>query len=162
MSDKTLQRLLDRTEAIDVVYRYATSIDTRDWELHRSIFTDEIESDFSTLGGGASAGAVALTADAWVDGLKALMPGFAATQHSMTNPRVTIDGDAATVVMYMQAEHYLIDGNGEPQFWSIAGYYTDQLVRRGDTWKIRKVQLTVTWQRGDQAIMGIAMERAAG
>lgn len=162
MSDRTLQWLLDRTEAVDVVYRYATSIDTRDWELHRSIFTDEMESDFSSLGSGTAPQPTSMSADAWVDGLKALMPGFEATQHSMTNPRVSIDGDEATVVMYMQAEHYLLDDEGEREFWSIGGYYTDRLVRSGDSWKIRSVRLTVTWQRGDQAIMATAMQRAAG
>lgn len=161
MSDRTLQWLLDRAEAVDVVYRYATSIDTRDWDLHRSIFTDEMESDFSSLGGGEGPQPTSMTADAWVDGLKALMPGFAATQHSMTNPRVAIDGDVATVQMYMQAEHLLVHDDGQPEFWSIGGYYTDDLVRSGETWKIRKVRLTVTWQRGDQAIMATAMRRAA-
>ncbi len=43
----------DRTQICETVYRYATGIDTRDWDLYRSIFSDEVEIDVS-LGTGRS------------------------------------------------------------------------------------------------------------
>ena len=38
----------DNTEITRRVYEYAYGIDTRDWDLYRSIFADEITTDFSS------------------------------------------------------------------------------------------------------------------
>jgi hypothetical protein len=48
-----LQFLFDRADISDVHLRYATEVDTRDWPLFRSCFTDEIENDSSSLAGGS-------------------------------------------------------------------------------------------------------------
>src|ERR1700687_1442462 len=52
MDDSKLQLLLDRAEISDVQLRYATGLDSRDWPLFRSCFTDEIETDFTSVFGG--------------------------------------------------------------------------------------------------------------
>ncbi len=39
MRDKDLKHLVDRAEISDVVHRYATAIDRRDWALLESCFT---------------------------------------------------------------------------------------------------------------------------
>ena len=141
----------DTYEAITRLrYTYAVSIDTRNWPLHRSIYTDEITMDFTSYSGGA--GASVMTADAWVTGLKPLFTGLSATQHVMTNPLVAVDGRRATQRMYMKAEHFLIDDDGQGEF-AIGGYYDDTLVQTGDGWRIDGVTLTVLWRRGDPAIM---------
>ena len=46
-----------------------------------------------------------MSADDWAATLVPLFTGLAATQHSMTNPLTTVEGDAATVAMSMQAHH---------------------------------------------------------
>jgi len=43
IDENQLQFLLDRAAISDVLIRYATGVDTRDWPLLRSCFTDEIE-----------------------------------------------------------------------------------------------------------------------
>ena len=94
-------------------YQYAVGIDTRDWQLHRSIYVDEIEMDFTSYSGGD--GPTRMPADAWVAGLKPLFEGLSATQHVMTNPLIELDGQTATQRMYMKAEHFLIeDGEKGP------------------------------------------------
>jgi hypothetical protein len=42
----------------------------------------------------------------------------------------------------MQARHF---NEGQPT-WDMGGYYTYNLVRTGDSWKIPKYTLTVTWE----------------
>jgi len=41
IDENQLQFLLDRVAISDVQLRYATSVDTRDWPLLRTCFTDE-------------------------------------------------------------------------------------------------------------------------
>jgi hypothetical protein len=139
----------DRTEIVETVYCYATGIDTRDWALYRSIFTDEIEVDFSSYDGNSPR---RVRADDWVKGVQPLFRGLDATQHTMTNPRVRIEGERATCVMYMQAVHFLANREGDAEF-TLGGYYTDQLVKTAHGWKLCGVKLTVLWSRGNRAIM---------
>jgi hypothetical protein len=147
--------LEDRVAVLETVYKYALGIDTRDWGLYRSIFTDDIEVDFLSYDGQTVG---RLKADDWVERLKPLFSGLAATQHILTNPIVTFDERGATCRIYMQAEHFLIDDNGNTNF-AIGGYYTNRFVIQGDHWLITSVTLTVLWRRGDPEIMVKAFEK---
>ena len=148
----------DRTEIVETIYCYATGVDTKDWALYRSIFTDEVEIDFSSFD--PSNLARRLKADEWVAGVRVLFTGLDATQHSMTNPRVAIDGEHATCIMYMQAAHFLQNNEGDNEF-TIGGFYTDRLVRTVHGWKLSGVKLTVSWSRGNKHIMTLAAQRGA-
>lgn len=148
----------DYMEVCDLKYRYAAGIDTRDWDLYRSIFTDTVDIDFSSYHGRPAA---TMPADEWVAGVQPLFTGLVATQHSMTNPRVEVEGDRATMRMYMQAEHVL-DSDDPSAWFTIGGYYTDQLERTGAGWKLSAVTLTVFWRRGRPDIMEQAVARSHG
>jgi len=128
-------------------YEYAFGIDTRDYGLFRSVFTDQVTMDFSSYSGRP---ATTLSADDWVASAATLFDSLDATQHSMTNPLVDVvnGGSTATQRMAMQAAHFL---NGVE--FTIGGWYHDELVRTDDGWKIAAVTLNVTWRRGDESIM---------
>lgn len=147
----------DFAAVCDLKYRYATGIDTRDWALYRSIFSDTVDIDFSSYSGRPAA---TMTADAWVGGVQPLFTGLAATQHSMTNPRVEVEGDQAILRMYMQAEH-ILDHDDPTGWFTIGGYYTDRAVRTGAGWKLSAVTLTVFWRRGRFDIMEQAAARGS-
>ena len=97
-----------RAEAADelavcrTLYDFAAAIDTRDWDLYRSVFTDEIDLDYSSYRPG-SAGRI--RADDWVERGRVLFTGLDASQHCLFNPRVTVNGSAAEVFVYIRAEH---------------------------------------------------------
>lgn len=138
-------------------YEYALGIDTRDWVLYRSIFTDRITMDFSDYSGQPGA---EMSADEWVDSCKLLFMGLDSTQHVMSNPIVDVDGKSARLRMYMKAEHFLeVDGSQEG--YAIGGYYDDRLVRTPWGWKISAVTLKLFWRRGNQDIMAAAAARGA-
>jgi len=147
----------DHHSIVRRVYEYAYGIDTRDWDLYRSIFTDEVEMDFSSYNGTKGS---TMSADAWVAGCRTLFTGLQATQHSMSNPLVEVDGNRARCRMYMQAEHFLANEQGSFDF-AIGGYYDDRLIRTIDGWKIRAVTLNVFWSRGNRHIMQLAAEIGA-
>jgi hypothetical protein len=149
----------NRLNVAETVYRYAYAVDTRDFPHYRSLFAEQVACDFTSFQGGEP---MVLSADQWVAGTRSLFDQLAATQHSMTNPLVTIDGDTATCRMYVQAHHvYQAD---DPESWyTIGGYYDDTLVRSADGpvgWLLTGVTLTVLWRRGDPGIMALAADAA--
>ncbi len=154
-ADPGLQHLLDREAIRETVYRYATGIDTRDWELYRSILADPVRIDFSSWNGRPAADTAA---DDWVAGVRVLFTGLDATQHSMSNPIVEVDGDRAVCTVYMQAAHFLHSDRGDDSF-TIGGHYRDTLIRTGEGWRIDGVTLTVTWRRGNEGVMTRGVER---
>ena len=156
--EKTLQEMLDR-EAITLLSRnYAMGIDMRNWALYRSIFTDEIESDFSSWSGGEPAW---LSADQWVAGVRGGLSGFQATQHMIVPYTIEFtSSDEAISTAYMYAQHFLPNDKGDNWLW-IGGHYTNRAVRTGGGWKFNRVQLTVTWTAGNRHIFELARERWA-
>lgn len=151
----TLEVLLDRAAISDVVNRYATGIDRRDWVLYRSCFADEAVFDFVSWSGGEPRH---LRADDWVLGVQGGLSGFDATQHISSNHVHQIDGDSATCVSYMNALHYIVE-DGNRQMQAIGGYYTNDFKRIAGEWRIVACKLTVTWEMGDRALFEIARER---
>ena len=100
-----------------------------------------------------------MSADNWMAGVVPLFTGLAATQHSMTNPLVAVDGDSAAISMYVQA-HHIYDPQDPASWYTVGGFYDDTLVRVDSRWLLTDVHLTVTWRAGDPAIMELA--RVAG
>ncbi len=125
--------ILDRFEIIDVFNRYATGVDRRDKDVYRACFTDELEVDVM----GESMG---LTADAWVDQAFSAVGAFEKTQHIITNHTITVNGDEADAVAYLQALHF----NKENK-WSVWGYYSNKFVRTSEGWKINSMKLIMEW-----------------
>ena len=147
----------DHQAICEVRYRYALGLDTRDWELYRSIFVDDVEIDFSSFSGESGG---TLRADDWVATCRVFFTGLDASQHVMTNPMVTVDGDRAHCRMYMTADHYFANDQGGDRF-VIGGYYDDRLIRTGDAWLLEAVTLTMFWQRGNRQVMELAAARGA-
>jgi hypothetical protein len=147
----------DYNEIVRRRYEYAQGIDTRDFALLRSIFTDEITMDFQDYSGQPAS---KMKADDWVAGCKVLFTGLDSTQHVMTNPIVDINGDEATCRMYMKAEHFLQNDQGDDDF-ALGGYYIDQLKKIEERWTICAVTLKIFWNRGNRHIMGMAAARGA-
>ena len=152
--EQQLQLLTDRAEISDVLHRYATGLDMREWALYRSIFTDEVDIDFSSIG--MPAGRV--RADDWAESARVLFAGFDATQHLSANHVHNIRGDEATCTSYMRAEHFVINAEGE-NYYTMGGYYTNRLERTAEGWKLCGITLTVTWNRGNRHVLRLAARR---
>lgn len=149
MSDKSVQEQLaalqDRSSIIDVVCKFAVSIDRRRWDDLASCFAEEIE--LNTIRTGRW---VRMELPEVITVLRRAFESYTATQHISANHQVTIDGDSAVVWSTLNATHYLA-GATEGAFQQQVGYYEYHLVRdRG--WRITKVEQFPHWQRGNQAI----------
>ncbi len=79
--------LVDQAEVCRTLYQFAAGIDMRDWDLYRSVFTEEIDVDYSSYRPGSAA---RMTADAWVARAKALFTGLDASQSIACTTRASI------------------------------------------------------------------------
>lgn len=146
-----------RAAITDVQHRYALGIDTRDWDLYRSVFVERVRFDFTAWHGGA---AEELAADEWVARVRARLSGFDGTQHQMSNHIVTPHERGVTCLTYIIARHYLrIDGTHHVQ--AIGGYYTNELITERGEWRIAQCRLSVVWTEGDRALFDKAAQRWA-
>ena len=91
MDSIDVQRISDELEIAALLNRYARAVDTKDWALYRSVFTDDAYVDYS------SAGVVAGTRDEVADWLSQAFTAIAMSMHYITNVETEIDGDTATV-----------------------------------------------------------------
>jgi hypothetical protein len=140
-----LQALWDRAQIIDLMHRYATAVDSKDWTTLRSLFTDEIGAEMVGLKADLDI-PVNTTAERWIEVISRGLAQYSVTQHSMSNHRIELDGDQAACTTYVIARHLIPDGKGGHAIFDVGGYYANEMERAGDDWKIRKWKLVGTWE----------------
>jgi 3-phenylpropionate/cinnamic acid dioxygenase small subunit len=122
----------DRQDIADVLLRYATGIDRRDWALFRTAFTDDCELDYGEIGTWSGVDAVTK----FMDDAHA-MAGH--TMHRLTNQAIAVDGDRAEARTYVDGLIMAADnGSGV----NAVGFYDDELVRTADGWRITRRRFT--------------------
>jgi 3-phenylpropionate/cinnamic acid dioxygenase small subunit len=141
MDQKKLQLLYDRMEIIDTINRYATSVDTRDWDLFLTCYTDEMNADMVSIGFSEP---MDMPAKEFLEIIKGAVDPFESTQHIISNHVIDIDGDNATCVCYLQAQHFRQDDTGAYALL-IGGYYANNLIRTPAGWRINKYKVVKTW-----------------
>ncbi len=159
MTDARIHLLLDRADISQVLHSYATAIDTRDWDLLATCFTEDLEADFRDFGGRE----VVKGRDVWLEIIKGTIQGLDATHHLTANHVHQIDGDTATLTAYLQALHRLDTARSDPEY-TVGGYYTCEMVRTdreaaNGGWRMRRYALNVTWHRGNRDILRQAQRR---
>jgi len=145
MTDQeTLQGLMDRAEICEVLYNYATGCDQKDEKLFRSIWADEVTVD--GVGGiyGESKPAT-LSADKWASLLIRRLSKYAVTQHVMLNPEIEVNGDQAKSVVYMQCRLFAQGWKQGDPIYDMGGFYTHNLIRTAQGWRIKSYCLHITW-----------------
>lgn len=133
MSEEQLhafQNLIDRSEIDDLLIRYATAVDTKDWDLWETCFTDDAFVDYESAGGIKGKRP---EVRAWLE--KTLLM-FPMTQHVVGNRVVEIDGDSATARSVFYNPMGLPQGDAPNILFFDGGYYNDKLIKTQDGWKI--------------------------
>jgi 3-phenylpropionate/cinnamic acid dioxygenase small subunit len=122
----------DRQDISELLVRYATGIDRRDWPLFRTVFTDDCELDYGEIGTWQGVDAVT----DFMDKTHA-MAGH--TLHRLTNQVIAVDGDNATARTYIDAVIMFGDNQAGVNAW---GFYDDEVVRTADGWRIARRRFT--------------------
>ena len=135
----------DRDELVELISRYANMPDSRNWDdLPRSVLCDEFTCDFSSLG----VPVATVRRDDWCRRSQQAFAGWTATHHAITNHRIEVDGDRATIRAHVRAEHWAPAevAAGGPNCWLVVGFYDNVAVRTPAGWRLQSVTLTATHQ----------------
>ncbi len=125
----------DRQDISELLVRYATGIDRRDWPLFRTVFTDDCELDYGEIGAWNGVGAVTN----FMEQAHA-MAGH--TLHRLTNQAITVDGDKAAARTYVDALIMAGDNRTGGTGVNGIGFYDDEIVRTPDGWRIARRRFT--------------------
>jgi ketosteroid isomerase-like protein len=131
-----IQEISDRLDIQALVHKYARAVDTRDWDLWRSLFTDDAVVDYS------SAGAIAGGRDEVAAWLEQALSAMQMMQHFISNIEAEIDGDTAQV-RAMFYNPMKLPGMDELSY--CGGYYHHTLVRTPDGWRSRAMREENAW-----------------
>ena len=151
--------------AIESYNRYAQGLDTKDWALVRDCFNDEIFIDYGDISAPTGSPELARQADDWMAVLQGVINGFDLTRHTITNHRFDFDG-AIRCTAYLTADHIIFPDPalplaGEQDVVTVIGEYTNTYAPSAGGLKISRSELVINCTRGNVALLGEAMNRAA-
>ena len=131
--DLSAEQLADRQEIVEVIDRYGTALDAKDYDRFRSCFSDDAR---------VSYGGNEHDLDGAVGICEAALSQYEFTQHLLGNYDIDLDGDRATARTYLHASHVKPGGT---EIWIVGGTYIDTLERRDGDWKITARTLDSKW-----------------
>ncbi|MGV0686456.1 nuclear transport factor 2 family protein [Mycolicibacterium thermoresistibile] len=120
----------DIDEIKQLKYRYLRALDTKNWDEFASTLTEDVSGDY-----GESLGSEHTFSDrdSLVNFMRTSLGPEIITEHRVTHPEITVDGDEATGIWYLQDRVIAPDFN----FMLIgAAFYRDRYRRTADGWKI--------------------------
>lgn len=148
--EKELKMLLDKNEIMEVMARYARGADTKNWDMLRATFDDNIS--VSYLGFDPETVMECSADDFVANGSIPVLGKLRASQHVFTNFDISVDGDSALGYMYCRAQHYRPEFARGDSTYEVGGIYCINFVRREDGWKIKKLEANFTWSTGNTGI----------
>ncbi len=158
-----VQLLIDRQDIVDVLTRYATAVDARDYEMLVDVFTDDLvysrarpASAISTAGDyptDADEVNAERGRDRRIERIRWFQRELGPTQHLLGNFRVAVDGDEASTVCAMRAFH-VGTGDNAAVTYEVMGEYHDRLRRTADGWRICERTAVYELETGSTAVYG--------
>jgi hypothetical protein len=123
-----------------VKYRYLRALDTKHWDDFAETLTEDVIGDY-----GSSLGEEHhfTDRDSLVEFMRNAMPASILTEHRVTHPEVTVDGDEATAIWYLQDRVIVPEFN----FMLLgAAFYNDRYRRTPDGWRISATGYNRTYE----------------
>lgn len=139
MTDADVQAVADKLEIQEQLARYARGVDTHDWELWKSVFTDDAVVDYS------QSGILCGARDEVADFLASAFASIPWATHHITNVEIDfVDGDrdrARVRAMFFNPMQLPgVEGSS-----STGGYYHHDFVRTSDGWKSEHLVEEPVW-----------------
>ncbi len=142
--EATLAWLVDRSRISDLLYSFASALDTKNWQEYTGNYADGglIELPDPTSSTGAT---FILHKDQMLELLPKSLGRYSGTHHISTNHQIAIAGDEATSRSYLQAVHVK---SGPKDHWTAGGWYDCRYRRTSAGWKFTHVKLCSVWMSG--------------
>ena len=150
-STSSLTQVADKLAVVDALYRFAAGIDLRDKELLASSLAENAVSDFRPAAAKAGFEYPVIEGRDVIASALSTSLGSLDTTHSVTNARVTIDGDTARMDALVEAQH--VPRNDPARHYLMKNRYDVELARNGDVWVITRNTVDNVWRSGDIAVL---------
>jgi SnoaL-like domain len=109
-----------------VKYRYLRALDTKDWDEFAETLTEDVTGDYGER-------LHFTNRTELVEYMRSSIGPGVITEHRVTHPEITVDGDEAKATWYLQDRVIVVEFN----FMLIgAAFYHDTYRRTSDGWKI--------------------------
>ena len=142
--EEMLETLWNRAEVERVMLNFGRALDTGNWPLYRSCFTDRIQVDFERLTGQPE---VYVDADLWTRFAEVILSPVR-RHHQYSNFNATLDGDRAQAIIYMVSRHWKATDSGSAEYIQ-NGWYENTFQRINGQWKIVRLMHTYQWVSGN-------------
>ena len=133
----TLQDVEDRLAIRDLLLRYGSALDARDWAALRSVFTPTSRALYAGHDTWLESGD---TIVGWIDEMTTHTPW---QHHFLSMQQLALEGDQARATTYLVSSQRTDD---EPaQLVRMLGTYRDVLTRTPQGWRITERRLELGW-----------------
>lgn len=152
-----MSRAADEQEAVRrVVADVAHFIDKKRWVELRSLYADQVSTDYTSLFGGTPQ---KQAGDALIAGWRGVLEKVQ-TQHLLGPILVDSNGETATARCHVRALHRATGAPSGEQ-WEVLGHYVFTLARAGSNWKITAMTLETLLQTGNAKLLAEAAAAAS-
>ena len=131
-----VSRMMDGQAVGELIIRYGSSLDERNWERLATCFVPEVKSVLA--GGPMMNGYEELEA-----AIRFALGAYERTHHHIAGQEAEIDGDVARLRANLIATH-VHDGTT----FVVGGVYREELVRTPQGWRISYHELDALWMEG--------------
>ncbi|GGP13936.1 nuclear transport factor 2 family protein [Nonomuraea glycinis] len=141
----------DKLAVVETLYRYAAGLDLRDRALLASAFADDAVADFGPATRKAGQEYPPVEGKETIAAALSGSLSHLDTTHSLSNPRVSLDGDKAHLEAIVACQHLPEDDHSRHVL--MTNRYDVDLVRQGEVWVIQRVTVDNAWTEGDPTVL---------
>src|SRR5690606_23232680 len=140
---KIINETADKLAVMDTLYRFAAGIDQGDNNLLKSAFAENAISDFRPAGKKAGFEYPVLEGrETIISALSGSLTNLDTT-HSVSNQRVKINGNKATLDALVEAQH--VPSNDPTRHYLMKNRYEIEMIRQDELWVIQHVVIDNIW-----------------
>jgi ketosteroid isomerase-like protein len=136
---------------VDALYRFGAGQDCADRPLFESAFAADAVVDFTGPAGRFGAVLPVFRGRPAIADMIMATTAPLRTTHTVTNPRVTVDGDQATLWALVEAQH--VPRADDSRHFLLKNSYTVDLIRAEPDWLITRMIIDTVWSSGDPAVL---------
>jgi hypothetical protein len=148
--ERSVRELVDQRDILDALLRFGAGQDLRDETLFRSAFADDAVLDFTQPAERFGVDVPPMKGIAEIGQILTTLEPLHTT-HTVTNPRIEIDGDTARLFALVEAQHVRRD---DPQrHLLLKNVYWVELSRSDSQWVIDVMTIDNIWYDGEGSVL---------